>query len=148
DRSPAMTCAGLLGLALERAINKNVAKVPLVQDTHVNAALTYMGWVMRGGAGPLDNPRYYFFWSLERMAVTFNLKTINGIEWYVWGAKQLVKEQNANGSWNGDFAQGGCDTCFALLFLKKVNVAPQLKDIIHGQAIEGKKKPRKDLFEF
>jgi len=69
----------------------------------------------------------YFLWSLERMAVIYDLKTVNGKDWYAWGSKLIVNAQNPDGSWS-DTWPGVPDTCFALLFLKRVNVVRDLTE--------------------
>jgi hypothetical protein len=58
--------------------------------------------------------------------VIYNLKTIGGKDWHRWGVELILANQQADGSWRGEFAEGGCDTCFALLFLRKANVAEDL----------------------
>jgi hypothetical protein len=68
---------------------------------------------------------YYYLWSLERVGVIYNIKEINGKDWYDWGSKIIVTNQQADGSWKEAFP-GAVDTCFALLFLKRVNVAEDL----------------------
>jgi hypothetical protein len=67
----------------------------------------------------------YYLWSLERVAVTYNLRTIGGKDWYAWGAGIIVANQLADGSWSDRFP-GVPDTCFALLFLGRVNVVQDL----------------------
>jgi hypothetical protein len=55
-----------------------------------------------------------------------------GKDWYAWGAEILVASQNADGSWQGEFESTedghayGADTCFALLFLRRSNLAGDL----------------------
>lgn len=67
----------------------------------------------------------YYLWSLERVAVTYNLSTIGGKDWYAWGAGIILANQLPDGSWSDRFP-GVPDTCFALLFLKRANVAQDL----------------------
>jgi hypothetical protein len=69
----------------------------------------------------------YFLWSLERVAVVYDLATIGGKDWYGWGAEILIAAQQQDGSWKDAFP-GMVDTSFALLFLKQVNVAEDLTD--------------------
>jgi hypothetical protein len=64
------------------------------------------------------------------MAVLFDLPRLGGKDWYKWGAEILLKNQLPDGSWRGAYAQGGPDTCFALLFLKRANLAADLTDRI------------------
>ena len=56
----------------------------------------------------------YFLWSLERMAVVYDLKTVAGKDWYAWGSEALLKHQKADGSWQAGHP-GLPDTCFAPL---------------------------------
>jgi hypothetical protein len=74
----------------------------------------------------------YFLWSVERVGVVFDLKTINGKDWYNWGADIIMQFQRPDGSWNDRFP-GICDTCFALLFLKRVNIAKDLTNKLRGE---------------
>jgi hypothetical protein len=67
----------------------------------------------------------YYLWSLERVAVTYNLRTIGGKDWYAWGAPILLASQLPDGSWSDRFP-GVPDTCFALLFLNRANVVQDL----------------------
>jgi hypothetical protein len=76
---------------------------------------------------------YYFLWSLERVAMALDLKTIGKKDWYGWGAEILLESQLPDGSWGGDYAQGGVDTCFALLFLKRANLVRDLTAHIKGK---------------
>src|SRR5579884_638671 len=92
------------------------------------------------GAPPVFDPAtrvggrsYYFLWSLERVAVALDLKTIGNKDWYNWGAEILLESQAADGSWNGDYGAGGVDTCFALLFLKRANFVSDLTASIKGK---------------
>ncbi len=71
----------------------------------------------------------YFLWSLERVAVIYNLAKINGRNWYSWGAAILLARQRPDGSWFE--AYGVPDTCFALLFLKRANLASDLTTRIY-----------------
>jgi hypothetical protein len=76
---------------------------------------------------------YYFLWSLERVAVALDLKTIGKKDWYAWGAEILLDNQQADGSWQGNYAECGADTCFALLFLKRANLVPDLTNQLTGR---------------
>jgi hypothetical protein len=67
----------------------------------------------------------YFLWSVERTAEIFGLRTIGGKDWYRWGSDIILKYQEPDGAWRDRFP-GVCDTCFALLFLKRANVAKDL----------------------
>jgi hypothetical protein len=133
--SPAMTCAGLLGLTLGHANTSSgqgaESRKILLAHPQFKAGLAHLGQILRtditrsADAGKL----YYLLWSLERLGVICDLKEIGGLDWYAGGAELLTKRQADNGSWQGgDYANGDCDTCFALLFLTRANVARDLTD--------------------
>jgi uncharacterized protein (TIGR03067 family) len=79
---------------------------------------------------PVD---YYALWSIERVALAYDLKTIAKLDWYSWGARILLEAQAGDGSWSGSYREGGCDTCFALLFLSRSNLASDLTDSMKGK---------------
>jgi HEAT repeat protein/prenyltransferase/squalene oxidase-like repeat protein len=147
------------GATLERARERKPdAKLPdISKDKNLSKGLEVLGAVIgnprgvklaeRGGpgvpvvppAGPFARPdrvggnSYYFLWSLERVAVALDLKTIGNKDWYGWGAEILLENQLADGSWSGNYGPGGVDTCFALLFLKRANLVHDLTASIKGK---------------
>jgi hypothetical protein len=141
-----MTCAGLLGLAVARGATRP-SDLPRAsaRDPDVARALRYLGeHVGPPGGGAVPRQRgsgrivganahgdLYFLWSVERVAVAYDLRTIEGKDWYAWGAKLLVDHQNPDGSWQ-DAHPGLPDTCFALLFLKRANVAQDLTSTLRS----------------
>ena len=82
----------------------------------------------------------YYLWTLERVAMIYDLKTIGGKNWYDWASKVIVEAQQDDGSWRDAFP-GAADTCFALLVLKRANVVQDLtrdvKKRINLKDIEG-----------
>jgi hypothetical protein len=149
-----MTCAGLLGLAvadgqtLEAKPAKAGSKPPtaLGKDPRIPRGLlalsTAIGSPADEGRKPGERPvrggavggrTYYFLWSLERVAVALDLQTIGKKDWYAWGADILLANQQEDGSWQGFYGECGADTCFALLFLKRANLAPDLTTQLTGQ---------------
>ena len=85
----------------------------------------------------------YFLWSLERMAVIYDLKTIGAKDWYTWGVDILLANQKAEGHWHDRFP-GVPDTCFALLFLRRANLAKDLTDkfrLLRGESISNAPNP-------
>jgi len=133
-----MTCAGLLGLAVGRGTfgKPETSQQP---DAGIAAGLAFLA----GGVGRPEKPPgprvggrgayigadslgdLYYLWSLERVAVAYDLQEIGGKDWYRWGAEILVNRQRDDGSWS-DVWRTAPDTCFALLFLKRANVAQDL----------------------
>jgi hypothetical protein len=165
--TPAMTCAGLLGLALgigtsselRTSINPpNPNAAPRVgvadpnKDPVIRNGLLKLGSDI-GGEEVKDNtlpPQaqkfvpvqlgkgvggkgYYLLWSLERVGVIYGLETIGNKKWYDWGSSLLLGAQAQDGSWRGDYAEGGVDTSFALLFLIRANVAEDLTNILKNR---------------
>src|SRR5262249_51454790 len=83
--------------------------------------------------GNQNGKAYYFLWSLERVAVALSHETIGKKDWYSWGAQILVHNQAPDGTWNGDYPAAGCDTAFALLFLRRANLARDLSVSLKGR---------------
>lgn len=157
EPTPAMTCAGLLGLALGYGVAKEAmdkkdpgGKIPppvdLNKDMAIKRGLIALGTAIgqpRGNAlapgvklpviDEGNNGRgFYFLFSLERVAVAYNLKTISNKDWYSWGAEILIANQAVNGSWHGEYGGSGADTAFALLFLRKANLVSDLSATLRG----------------
>jgi len=144
-----MTCAGLLGIALEHGVAKKQKqeRVSLEDDSAANGGLGFLGSFLatsnpKAGGLLLPSENFnYFLFSMERMAVVYDLKKIGEIDWYLWGAEKLVESQAASGGWDGPY--GAADTCFALLFLKRANVARDLTLELRGIAREPAVTPKK-----
>jgi hypothetical protein len=125
---PAMTCAGLLGLALGEGVKAQPKK--LLDDPQVKRGLEVMSSALTGGPAEARDNFNYFLFSMERMAVVYDLKKIGSEDWYLWGARKLVDRQAGDGSWSAGFPRDAADTSFALLFLKRANVASDLTQIL------------------
>jgi hypothetical protein len=143
---PTMTAAGLLGLAvgygleLDQAKGKgqpgNARRRTPETDPSVQKALEVVaGYIGSARKDPKLPPpplvQMYFLWSVERVAVLFRLETIKGKHWYQWGLDILTAHQNPDGHWHAHEGPGSgpvADTCFALLFLQRVNLAADLTD--------------------
>jgi hypothetical protein len=147
-----MTCSALLGLGVSQGYTNEVKDVGKVKpktdptkDLVIRNGLYALGScidhppsahkgrvrdlrLLDGGKGR----QYYFLWSLERVAVAYGLKTIGGKDWYGWGSEILLATQERDGSWRAHFAEAGCDTCFALLFLRRANLAKDLSALLTG----------------
>lgn len=148
--TPTMTAAGVLCLAVSdgaaadaRARSGGEAKSPPLKDANLliglTALATTIGNPVGNVAGPLAGliPRaggrsFYYLWTLERVAMALGLDTIGKKNWYQWGAEILVVSQDPRtGLWQGDYA-GGVDSCFALLFLARSNLAKDLTARLRG----------------
>ncbi len=144
-RRDSMTCAGLLGLAVGRA-NDDAAADPARGDPAIEKGLAFLGQKVQKPTGrkpAAGKPRVgnlvgadsigdlYWLWSVERVGVIYNLQTLGGKDWYAWGAELLTENQQPDGHWDDASSLGtpekpSIDTCLALLFLKRVNVAKDL----------------------
>jgi hypothetical protein len=139
-----MTCVGLLALAVGRAAaeekptpeGKQEKAWP--EDPGIAWGLKVLGAYLRypSDVRPVlaRDPRgavvnLYFLWSVERVGVLCGVQTIGGIDWYRWGAGLLLHSQRHDGSWLGRGSGGypAADTCFALLFLKRSDLLPDLR---------------------
>jgi hypothetical protein len=135
----AMTTVGLLGLALRDGVRPESDAPPGAPDLQV---LNGLAAVSRGIGDPMHQIKrrvpmtdLYYLWSLERLAMLYNLTTIGGKDWYRWGAEMLVTNQTERGDWpkwecgpNDAFADYGANlnTAFALLFLKRSHLVKDL----------------------
>lgn len=153
ERQAAMTCAGLLGLAVGHGVVVSTGGQPknIDQDPGLKKGLVALSKHVeglpsidriRGKARPrfVGNVDYYYLWSLERVGVLFNLHEINGKEWYPWGVDIILERQTRDGNWTGPLSDAHADTCFALLFLKRTNLVRDLSRHFENIA----EKPRKD----
>jgi hypothetical protein len=128
----AMTCAGLIGLAVGHGLAQPRQAGQPMQDAQIVKGLMALSNsigqpVDHRGMVPMQS--LYFLWSLQRVAVLYNLPTIGGKDWYRWGAQVLVRNQQSEGFWAGGLYLGfnpPLDTCLALLFLKRANLVKDL----------------------
>jgi hypothetical protein len=135
--TPSMTCVGLLGIALGQGSAAEVSMRGVKKDANDNRPVP-SDEQARNGLRALhlekhrDNPSLYMVWSVERIGVLYGLTKIGEHDWYQWGLNILLPSQNINGGWQTNSYHGSNalhDTCFALLFLKRVNLAQDLTDL-------------------
>ena len=137
--SPAMTCVGLIGLGMGHGINANLAAGDKTvkadaNDPTLQNGLTHLARNIgepKQTEGFIAMQNLYFLWSVERVAMLYDLKTIGGKDWYGWGAQTLVHNQRGDGAWQGGGYHGSTphlDTCLALLFLKRSNLVQDLTE--------------------
>ncbi|HEV3118965.1 MAG TPA: prenyltransferase/squalene oxidase repeat-containing protein [Gemmataceae bacterium] len=164
--TPSMTCAGLLGVALghgiagevvlrtDGSLKKGKAGAPQVvadpaRDPVIRKGLLALGTVMARPMGQelpalvpegtirnINTARdYYFLWSLERVAIAYDLATIGRKDWYSWGGSAILAAQRPDGGWRGKHGED-VDTCFALLFLRRANLARDLTAYLKGKMLD------------
>jgi hypothetical protein len=138
----AMTCVGLLGLALGHGSAAEAAASaaakgftlanPPYKDPFVLAALEALGEYIDGHAekrGLEARIDFYFLWTLERVGVLYQRKSFGKKDWYDWGAEVILKRQLDDGSWL-DHYPPAVDTSFALLFLNRSNLVGNLREAL------------------
>jgi hypothetical protein len=158
--TPAATCASLLILAFGHGTRYRAESIlPLQQrrpdlkaDPQVLKAKDFLARHLAQPfqPGPHDT---YFLWMLEQVCMTYGYPQFNGLDWYVWGIKNLLRLQTPRGSWTADVTTGPyLETAWALLFLRKSNLAADLDIGLEVREGEGFKRrdrstPRKPLVE-
>lgn len=152
--SRSMICVGLMGLAIGRGLRLVTPgdAVGAKKDVHVLKGLAALSPRIGRPTGRWDKsvPFYdlYYLWSVERVAMIYDLQLIVGKDWYRWGAESLVGNQKRDGWWGGmsplaewagrknyDY-KASLSTAFALLFLKR---AHPMKDLTPKLALTGAK---------
>jgi hypothetical protein len=132
---PSMTCVGLIGLAVGHGMaGPNQPGGKAAPDPRIVNGLTFLSKHVEAPAERLNNlpmQNLYFLWSVERVAVLYNLPKIGDKDWYRWGAEVLIANQELQGNWKDGGYHGNSpalDTCLALLFLKRANLAKDLTE--------------------
>ena len=86
----------------------------------------------------LDKLDLYCLWTMERVAVLYNLRALGSLEWYPAGVQLLLPLQREDGSWNPKgttcLEEPCVATSFALLFLKRSNLARELTERLNAPA--------------
>lgn len=134
----AMTSIGLLGVTIGHVVNPDAALKPEA-DPIVLGAFAALSKVVGAPVGDTVNrpkPKdfegsggLYFFWAMERIAVLYDVQTLNKKDWYLWGAEILICHQLADGSWKDGGYPGEnplVNTALALMFLRRANLTPDL----------------------
>jgi hypothetical protein len=94
---------------------------------------------------------YYFLYAVERCGVLSGCERFGEKYWYLEGAKYILDNQNADGTWTekSTSAAGArsappqtdlCPTCFAILFLKRATVPLNQRPIYTGEDLFKPKK--------
>ena len=96
-----MTCSGLLGMAVAHGVKQKAGdKKKAVDDPVIKRGLAMLGRAIGqpNDERPLD---LYFLWSMERVAVLYNVEKIGGKDWYAWGSRDILAAQSADGVGRG-----------------------------------------------
>ncbi|MBN9122404.1 MAG: hypothetical protein J0I06_25225 [Planctomycetes bacterium] len=139
DGGNQFTCIALLGVAIGHVVSPPEGVKPETDPVILNAFVA-LSKAVGDPVGDINNrPKIkdaapgglYFLWTMERIAVLYDLQKLNKKDWYLWGAEILVGNQSgADGSWDQECGYPGqspiINTCLALLFLKRANLTPDL----------------------
>src|SRR5262249_46473605 len=126
--TPCTTCAGLVGLAYTHAAANETAWLSYTltkqgpqpkpgkglrnveNDPSLRKGLAALERYLSADAArpkpgqytwkPDSGFTYMALWSVERVGVAYDREQIGKIGWYNWGARKLVAQQLADGSWN------------------------------------------------
>ncbi len=134
ESGEAMTCAGLMGLAIAAARPSQAERLSARARGAVLAADPVFAAALRAVTedaqrlGPQSE--IYYLWSLERVCVALGLRKLGGFDWYAAGARELVARQHAEGDWPAEPWGTLPHTCLALLFLRKANLAFELDRVL------------------
>jgi hypothetical protein len=122
-----MTCAGLASLVIARHY---LARDKPLADPAVVKGLEWLAGQFTVEKNPHKNAdHYYYLYGLERAGVLANTEFFGEHEWYPVGARYLLAQQNADGSWTSQkdheptgHHHGYLDTCYAILFLRRATL--------------------------
>jgi hypothetical protein len=137
--TPSMTAAALMGLALKHGLllpnRRGRGRNVVVHDDEImhRGFLSLTGMLENYYAGfafnqvPLEKLDLYCLWTVERVAVLYNLHELGSLEWYPAGVQLLLPSQRTDGSWTTQgtkcLKEPSVSSSFALLFLKRSNLA-------------------------
>jgi hypothetical protein len=155
-----MTTAGLAGLAIVKERLTEAGKLPPDAARRIDAAmLDGLVWLSEAFTVE-DNPvlpsggapwHYYYLYGLERVGALTGLVHVGKNDWYRKGAEHLLRAQEKEGGWkeaqgagrmNDEHESAVCQTCFALLFLRRATTPPAVP--VTPQALTGGDAPPSD----
>lgn len=124
--SPPSDCCALLGLAIGKSVVGGERSVKqLSKDPHIVSGFVALSKNI--GQPSTANP--FFLWALGRLAKLYDLPKLGDKDWFGWGAERLVSAMQTTGVgsyWDSRAFPGSSpviDTCLAVMFLKKSDLA-------------------------
>jgi hypothetical protein len=110
------------------AIYKYLLKQDFRRDPRILAAADWLAknWKIEENPGNPKYYHYYYLYAIERGGDLTGHEKFGGHDWYFEGARWLIANQAANGSWKSPSVEPeqveAVSTCFAVLFLKRATV--------------------------
>jgi hypothetical protein len=139
-----MTCVGLLSLAMGHASAAEIfaeaaakSKVPvktLAKDSAISQGLSALSMYIDGEKdrkGLESRIDLYYLWTLERVGILYRQKEFGKRDWYDYGVKFILKEQQDDGHWKAHY-DPPADTAFALLFMQRSDLVEDLTQRLHA----------------
>ena len=137
-----MTCCGISTVAICMEQLRNARKLDdsdkkdAVKSIRDGLAWLEAHWAVdkHPGQEPAQEKKnlYYYLYGMERAAVSADMSMIGACDWYGEGATYLLSAQMGDGSWTGDHEDAPACTSYALLFLTKGTVPPNIGVQISG----------------
>lgn len=117
--TPNMTAAGVSSLLVARralvTAGEYDTELALKVDRLIDSGLAWMFAAFPRYLGS----NYYGTYSLEKVGDIGSIQAFGHLDWYLEGARHLLRAQDKNGSWGTEI-----DTSFALLFLTRATRSP------------------------
>lgn len=130
------TCIALLGIAIGHVVDPQPDVKPDSDPVIVNAFVALSKSIGEPVGDTRNRPKIqdvggmYYLWVMERIAILYDLRKLGNKDWYQWGAEILLCHQKGDGSWEsaGTHTHNSpiVTSCFALLFLRRANLMPDL----------------------
>jgi hypothetical protein len=116
-----MTCSAVASLVIARH-HLGVERPAL--DPQVLDGMEWLDFHFTVEENPNSGEHYYYLYGLERVGVLAGTEFVGEHEWYPVGARYLLGEQRADGSWQSGKSSAGSylDTCYAILFLRRATL--------------------------
>ncbi len=119
DISPSMTAAGLATLYITRDRLDDGLRLEPKIDRGLDAGLA---WLTKNYGATIGNNNLYYHYAIERVGLTTGMKHFGTTPWFSTQAAELLRTQQADGSWNsgmGDNKPTTLHTAFAMKFLAR-----------------------------
>lgn len=130
----AMTAAGVATLFITQDYNHALEGLTCkgnISNKHIEEGMEYIGknfdQALRG--------TQYALYGIERIGVASGYKYINNIDWYQRGADYLIKGQQKEGQWNGQWRGPIAETALGVLFLARGRAPVVMNKLDYGDRV-------------